>query len=167
MRLFLALPLSPQAVEALVRVQADLRVQSPGANCTRPENLHLTLAFLGETPRVREAVAAMEEVALPPFSFELGGQGRFGTLYWAGVRPSAGLQALQGALADRLRAHGFSLESRPFRPHLTLAREVEGPVSFTVPRLEVPAWRFALMKSERRQGRLLYTPIHWKNLEFV
>ena len=165
MRLFFALPLSEAALDALETVQAVLRPQAPDANYTRRENLHLTLAFLGETSRVREAEAAMEEVALPPFSFQVEGQGRFGDLYWAGVRRCAPLWELQGELARRLRDHGFSLERRPFRPHLTLAREVRPAVEFTVPRLEVPAARFALMRSERLGGRLRYTPICWRNLE--
>ena len=55
MRLFLAVPLSPSVREALCTAQADLRRQWRGS-FPPPKNLHLTLAFLGETSEDRKSV---------------------------------------------------------------------------------------------------------------
>ncbi|MFH0965655.1 MAG: RNA 2',3'-cyclic phosphodiesterase [Planctomycetota bacterium] len=105
--------------------------------CTRPENLHVTLKFLGDTPEeeivevcrlVRDAAAGVE-----PFSAEIAGLGSFPPggrprVLWAGARTGAeGLRALYERLEERLRAAGFPAENRRYVPHVTLGRVLGGP----------------------------------------
>ena len=86
MRLFLAIQLSPAVREALLTAQDALRRQGRGS-FPPPENLHLTLAFLGEAEDPARARAALSEVSCRPFSLAVGGPpGHFGDLWWAGVR---------------------------------------------------------------------------------
>ena len=66
MRLFIAVSLSPPVREALLAAQRELRRQGRGA-FPPPENLHLTLAFLGETDRPAQAEAALNAVSGRPF----------------------------------------------------------------------------------------------------
>ena len=86
MRLFLAIQLSPAVREALLTAQDALRRQGRGS-FPPPENLHLTLAFLGETADLAGVRAVLSQVSCRPFSLAVGGPpGHFGDLWWAGVR---------------------------------------------------------------------------------
>ena len=166
MRLFVAVELAPELKDALSDAIASLRSQGASANFTRRENMHLTLAFIGETPRLAEAKAALETVAALPFRIELQGSGAFGDLVWAGVRRNPDLDLLASRVRDALRGEGFRLDPKPFRPHITLARRLvcaEKP-SVELPRASAPVRDFVLMRSDRVDGRLVYTPVFRKTL---
>ena len=86
MRLFLAVPSPRRCGRPCCTAQADLRRQGRGS-FPPPENLHLTLAFLGETSDLDGARAALAGVSCRPFSLAVGGPlGHFDDLWWAGVR---------------------------------------------------------------------------------
>ena len=96
----------------------------------RPENLHLTVEFFGETseeriPALMDALAGAA-AAVPPFTLQFGGLGVFGgvrhpRVVWLGVE-SGGLHTLHGRVADVLREAGWQPDPRKFSPHLTLGR---------------------------------------------
>ena len=165
MRLFLAIPLSPSVQGALLSAQADLRRQGRGA-FPPPENLHLTLAFLGETDRPDQARSALRAVSRRPFSLAVGGPlGHFDDLWWAGVRASRALEDLALSLRSDLRARGFCLEDRPFRPHITLVRRWRGEVpQVTVPRAGMVVRRVSLLRSDQMGGKRIYTELDYRSL---
>lgn len=144
MRVFVALPLSDAQRQstALVRKQT----MKPLSECLRweqPDKLHLTLSFLGEVDADRVAILCrrLTEVAAkhPRFSWNLSGLGVFGNrgrsrVLWAGVHEPAGLLLpMQQAIQDVVLELGLSTDSRPFKPHITLARVVK-------PREAEPFW---------------------------
>lgn len=163
MRCFIAIPF-PDAVKAsLLDCMQQLQRQTQSANLTRPENLHLTLAFLGETDRIAPIQAAMRAAAPDrPFSMALAGSGCFQALWWVGLQRNPILIKLAERLQNELRARGFSLERRPFRPHITIARQVEAeaPISLAVPSTSMLVDRICLMKSHRVADKLVYTPLY-------
>ena len=161
MRLFIAITFSPPIRSALLAAIDTLRRQGAG-NFTWPENLHLTLAFIGETADVEGVRAGREEgCAGGPFSISLEGVGHFGDLWWAGLRENPRLEALARRVADSLGRRGFPLEKRPWRPHITLVRRWRGPRPvLPAPRGTMTVRRISLMKSERIQGRLVYTELY-------
>jgi len=131
LRLFVAVELGPEIQGRLVAVQDALRACT-AVRWVRPENLHLTLRFLGEVPQERtlQIREALEQVARhhSPLEIVLEGVGAFPGLrrprvLWVGV--SAGQEAL-GRIArhlDRaLEALGFRPEGRGFVGHVTLGR---------------------------------------------
>ena len=160
MRLFVAIRFSPAVRAVLLDAMDALRRQGQGT-FTRPENLHLTLAFLGEVEdpaSVREALAAA--CTGGAFSLTVGGLGWFEDLWWAGVRDNERLEALALRAQDALRQAGFSVERRPWRPHITLVRRWRGPrPRLTVPDTSMRVERVSLMKSERVEGKLVYTEL--------
>lgn len=166
MRLFIAIPFPDAIKTALLSAQDQLRQQCKYANFSRPENLHLTLAFLGETNRLQEIKQAMHAVDAAPFSMTIGGFGHFGDLYWAGIRRNPALESLALQLQNALRDRDFAIERRPFRPHITLARQVaaDAPPKCTVPSISMQADHMLLMKSERIGGKLTYTPVYKMHL---
>ena len=169
MRLFIAINFDDETKARLLQCQESLRQVSAGGNFTRPENLHLTLVFLGETlpGRVRDIQRVMDCAPAGPFALQFEGMGKFGDTWWVGIRQDPALAGLYNHLSQGLKSAGFPIESRPFKPHLTLAREVilrpgaspEKPESFTA-----QAAAIHLMKSERINGRLTYTSIFEKQL---
>ena len=152
-----------------------IRRSTRTSRLTRRENLHLTLVFLGELREAGKVREAMEEIRTGPFPLEIRGLGRFqrdgGDLYWAGIEPSLPLQNLYLELKNALAGKGIAVEDRPYRPHLTLARQAvekpETPFYTLKNRLEpvkTKAAAVSLMKSERIEGRLVYTELYRKEL---
>ena len=159
MRLFAAIRLSPAAEEALVRAQAQLRRGGRGS-FPRREMFHLTLAFLGEAAGDAPAVAALEALrGAGTFPMTVEGVGRFGDTWWAGIRENPALETLALGLQADLRRRGFSLEKRPWRPHITLARHYrpkgEPPV-LKLPPVTMEVRGVVLLESLRREGRAVY-----------
>ena len=174
MRTFIAIEFPEEIKDALLLSTEAASIHFSHANLSRRENYHLTLAFLGEIPpsRVKDITAAMDGCGFVPFPFTVGKAGRFrrdgGDTVWRRVDAPDELYRLQAALTNGLAARGFRLEERDFKPHVTVAREVtlkEGtafrdvdfgsPVTFTAKGL-------TLMRSDRINGKLTYTPIYGK-----
>ncbi|MFQ6019767.1 MAG: RNA 2',3'-cyclic phosphodiesterase [Dehalococcoidia bacterium] len=140
-RLFVACELSAEIKQALAQMQAELRgCGLHRLRWVRPEGVHLTLKFLGETaaekvPSIQEAVAAACRDSRS-FAFSLGETGTFGDrrgprVAWVGLSGEVeAIVELQERLESSLARQGFPREERPFSPHLTLARvprEIMGP----------------------------------------
>lgn len=129
-RAFVAAPLPGDLVGTLTRLQDRLR---PGlkASWTRPEAMHLTLHFLGdvEATSVDAITAALRTTCggVDAFAVAARGLGVFPSprrprVLWAGIDDAEPLVQLQRLLGESLRGCGVELDSRPYRPHLTLAR---------------------------------------------
>jgi RNA 2',3'-cyclic 3'-phosphodiesterase len=179
MRLFFAVTVPPEVVEAIAEVQREVRatVRDSGARWTRPEKFHYTLKFLGEQTfeRAQTAVGVGEAIAQEGsrFSFTLSGIGAFPNLQrpatlWLGASQGADeLCALAGRLDDVLSRRGFPREKKPAVPHLTLGRiktyaaEQEAvKVLRTPPRAECGTFvvdRFVLMRSALTPGGFEYS----------
>jgi len=130
MRLFVALDLPDEVRRALAVLIARLKPKSRSARWVRPESMHLTLKFLGETDAqkldaVRAALAKIHSAQ--PVDLHFCALGFFPNefkprIIWAAVQTSANLFELSAAIEQSLEPLGFARESRAFVPHLTLAR---------------------------------------------
>ena len=131
-RCFIAIEI-PEAIQnQLARIQGTLRQQIQKASWVKPGNIHLTLKFLGDVdPAELESIGeALEGVASRhrSFSLRIGGVGAFPNfarprVIWTGVkvggeRVSAIARDINVALSDC----GFTLDTKKFNPHLTIAR---------------------------------------------
>lgn len=124
-RLFVGLELPEDIKHQLLKVQGRV----PGARWQTAEQLHLTLNFIGDADALLEQNIrqALQDLPSPAFEIALAGVGRFGKpgrpgALWAGVVPEAPVIALQRQIGGRLAAIGLRPESRPYKPHVTLAR---------------------------------------------
>jgi len=167
MRLFIAINFDENTKENLITVQNHLRKLGRG-NFSRPENLHLTLAFLGEVSpeRVAEICRIMDQITVPVLHISFDHVGRFkrdcGDIWWIGLAKNKTLLTLQKELAERLRAEGFPIENRSFSPHVTLARRVVlNEKQENIKILKEPFYtdvnKISLMLSHRIDGKLTYT----------
>ena len=166
MRLFIAVHFSDEVKNTLLDAIGSLKKQTASANFTREENLHLTLAFIGESTRVRDISDCIDSLDCKKFSLTVGGCGNFGNLWWVGIEKNPTLSDIAENLQDSLRQKGFSIEKRPFKPHITIAREVaaKGRISLSVPKKSMIVERISLMKSERINGKLTYTEIYGRSI---
>ena len=158
MRLFIALSLP-----ALIRARlAELEHGLPGARWVVPENLHLSLRFIGEVDgrQAHDIDAALAQVRASCFSLGLSGVGRFGQgrksrALWVGTDPNPDLDRLYLKIEQAVRSAGLPAEGRKFKPHVTLARFKSDPGH----RLHEYLARNALFRAEAFEARdfILYS----------
>ena len=169
MRLFAALPLDEAGRKELWHYCRSLERLGVTGNFTRMENLHITLAFLGEQPDWETVADALETVESVPGLVTLDRLDSFGKGGILGLCPSEDgpVRALAGAAAAALKEAGLHLEDRRFRAHVTLCRELRSPAGTRLPpppAVPVPVEEMVLYLSHRPKGRLTYTPLWRKNL---
>ncbi|MBI4676073.1 MAG: RNA 2',3'-cyclic phosphodiesterase [Elusimicrobia bacterium] len=182
MRLFIAVPVDPVR-EKVGRIMNDLASAAADVKWVKPDNLHMTIQFLGETPQDKvEAVGrAISEACCgrPRFELAFGQLGAFPSLdlprvIWLGIAEGADrLGELAQALARGLTGQGFALpeEGRGFKAHLTIGRvrsrrnayrlkdrvSAWSPEKMGLPRVAVD--RLVLYESRLRPGWPVYTVV--------
>ena len=148
-RLFVAVPLPDAARDTVVEiveavrdaVEREARLPRSAVRWVRMEHLHLTLRFLGPTPErlVPSLAGCVDRVVsgMPAADLTIAGSGAFPSpsrprTIWLGLEDAGdALGTLARRLDDELAREGWVRETRPFRPHLTLARadgRREGPL---------------------------------------
>ena len=149
MRLFFACWPPVETAQALARWAAEVRNES-GGKVTAVENIHLTLAFLGNA-EAGSAIAAARPVKgrrheLP---MDAARYVKRNEMVWVGpVAVPEPLLALAAELQASLRAAGFALEERPFAAHVTLIRKARRPASIPpLPSVAWPVHEFLLISS--------------------
>lgn len=132
MRAFIALEVSDAIKETLARAESHLKYSGADVKWVNPDAIHLTLKFLGDITdnKAEEVRSALDSISLKAKSFELTveGIGAFpGTghprVIWAGLEKGAvETVSLAGRIDEEMAMLGFTRESRPFSPHLTIGR---------------------------------------------
>jgi 2'-5' RNA ligase len=175
LRLFTAVDPSDQVHQRLVTLLDRLR-PTARLRWTKPENLHLTLKFIGEYPdsdlaRLEEALRGVEWQSFPVRMQGLGffPHARAPRVFWVGVEAGTELGALAGRIDQALVELGVPAERRPYSPHLTLARiDGQAPLSRLhrtiqdLDSVEFGAFQpdcFSLYKSQPGPGGSVYTRI--------
>lgn len=139
--------------------------------------MHLTLAFIGEvgSDKVGQIKSQINGIKAEPFQLILKGLGKFkrngGDIYWVGVEKNEILISINKYLVEELRNTGYQIEIREFSPHLTIGREVvlndsvdTNKISEITLNKKMTVSRISLMKSERINGKLIYTEVYGKEL---
>ena len=188
-RTFIAVELDEELKDNLRHMQRGLaeQVAPRSIRWVRPEGVHLTLKFLGDTPedKVGAIQNALVQAAatVAPFAFTVGGLGCFPStrrprVVWVGLsEPTGTLAALRNAVETHVAPLGFPTEKRPFHPHLTLGRVqrratksevreigevVAGSAIGTIDEMSVGVVSF--IKSDLRPSGAVYTLLHEADL---
>ena len=162
MRLFIAIRLSDDMKKQLVRFMRELRGKGVSGSYAPVQNLHLTLCFIGETDRKEEIQGVLDELSWEPFHLSIQGMGRFGDLLWAGADGGKALYALAEEIRKGLDARGIPYDKKEFHPHITLLRRMTGEdgTRFPPPKMDMTVQEISLMRSDRVNGRMVYTGIY-------
>jgi len=130
-RLFIAVDLP----EAIRKNLASMSFGIPGAKWVAPEQMHLTVRFIGEVDGAlfHDIKETLEGISYGPFSLHLKGVGFFPPrgaprVLWVGLEKSEPLQALKKKIDLALFRVGVEPDNRKFSPHITLARLKNSPV---------------------------------------
>lgn len=130
MRLFVAIELDDSIHSTAVRLIEELRPHAPGLKWLRPESLHLTLKFIGHVEEqqlepLKKALSLVRASSAAELVFTRlwwMPNPRRPTVFWTGVKEDDVLADVAKQIDRSLEPLGIAPESRPFRPHLTLAR---------------------------------------------
>jgi RNA 2',3'-cyclic 3'-phosphodiesterase len=133
MRAFIAIKISADISKKLRDIQAKLKQAQAHVSWVNPENIHLTLQFLGniDEDQVPAIIAQIEEAVkvVAPFQLQIGYAGAFPNLryprvIWIGVTDNEeqSLKTLQTEISSQMAQIGFEQEDGRFKPHLTLGR---------------------------------------------
>lgn len=131
MRVFIGIKLSDDVHEKIGKfLKPFQRIASP-VRWVKPENVHITLKFIGDMTqdRCQTMIEKLPGLDYPPgpFDLTLAGCGKFGrdrtmNIFWIGMDRSEPLHHLYDTIENALAPLGIAKETRPFKPHLTVAR---------------------------------------------
>lgn len=179
LRLFISINCDEKTKERLIAVQEKIKAQSEKGNFSRPENLHLTLVFLGETPEDRvplisESINEALSSCPPSFTLAFTKTGFFRhsnkNLWLIGAMPNEPslsiLYDIRTRITNGLSLKNINFDSRQFNPHITLGREIKhsNPIIIPEQKIVYPVNRISLMKSERISGVLTYSEMYGQDL---
>jgi 2'-5' RNA ligase len=180
MRLFIALDIPTNVRVALANYMERARALAPDARWARVEGLHVTLKFIGHVDDavVEQIKAALASVKAAPFEVRFEGVGFFpnpntARVFWARVDGGNRLPLLASTIDAALEKLGFPRETKPYHPHLTLARTSSRPLRGLKPLLDEPrpqfgtitAREFFLYQSQPQKGGSKYTKLERFELE--
>ena len=163
MRLFTAIQLNEEIRASISEVQESLMRRGVRGNYTPPENLHLTLAFIGEYPDPEDVLDTIASVPFSPFPLRLDGFGNFGDLWWVGLSQSGALDAAVRRLRRALSDAGIPFDRKRFSPHITMIRKATFSgrrfPSVRIPPAGMTVDRISLMRSDRGKNGMIYTEL--------
>ena len=168
MRLFIAIQLNDEMKDALVRIQNAMKRQGVRGNFTRRENLHLTLAFIGEYSDVELVREVIDQIDFDGFEIGLDGIGAFGNLWWAGINSADDeeLKSVAKRLRHGLADSGIPFDRKKFSPHITLVRKAQSldgnipeNVLDGIPQASMFVDHISLMRSDRGKHGMIYTEL--------
>lgn len=131
MRCFIAIELPERVKSVLTGIEEELKKSKADVRWVEPNNIHLTLKFLGNVKeeRIQKIIDAMERVcsSYNSFNLEVRGVGMFPNsksprVLWVGIENNSILTALQAGIEKEMAKMGFKPEERGFKAHLTLGR---------------------------------------------
>lgn len=173
-RLFTGFEIPPVWQEAAGCLERRLLEEGVRARFVPAQRLHLTLNFIGETDREEEIIQVLEDLDRPDVPLIQAGRiglfrrRRGGDLIVWHMEADPDLEEYQKREREALEGLGLVMDKRPYRPHLTLAREARGAfldssafrsLSYGLPPLEPRA--LFLFWSDREGGRLVYRPVRF------
>ena len=131
MRCFIAIAISDEIRKAIGSIIEKLGPGQKGLRWTTPENIHITLKFLGETdekvvPDIKARLSSICSNSIP-FTLNIHGTGVFPNpkhpnVLWVGIDKSEEMKKLNMLIEGSLSELGFEKETREFSPHLTIGR---------------------------------------------
>lgn len=162
-RIFIAIRFDEGFKQGLVALQDALKARGVRGNYCPYGNLHMTLAFIGESYDLSAIRKAVSEVTVEPSELILDKLGSFPTkagVIWCGVNDNAHVIELAKQLRERLAANGVSYKEGVFFPHISLVQHPSEIVTeIEIPTTSMRIEKIFIMKSERVDGELIYSEI--------
>ncbi|MBQ9155979.1 MAG: RNA 2',3'-cyclic phosphodiesterase [Eubacterium sp.] len=160
MRLFVAVELSEDMKKKITGTMHELKKKGVKGNYVPAQNLHLTLAFIGERDDPGAVKDALKAVSFKPFKLSLSDMGSFGNLIWVGMKGNQGLSKTAKGVRDALDAASIDYDRKKFTPHITIIRKASGNwKQVPAPKGDMMVKKISLMKTTFRDGKPVYTEV--------
>ncbi|MBQ6389328.1 MAG: RNA 2',3'-cyclic phosphodiesterase [Mogibacterium sp.] len=169
MRLFIAINLNDEMKEAVMDIQDTMMTYGIRGKATVPENMHLTLAFIGEYGDPDHVRSVVDSIEISPFEISLRGIGAFHDLWWVGIENSAPLKSVAKRLRRALAEADIPYDRKKFSPHITMIRRAEGRLEdapaeelakeLTSFGVSMTVDHISLMRSDRGRHGMIYTEL--------
>lgn len=181
-RIFFAVPISEKVRNLLADIQSELRDLPGKIRGVPPEDVHLTIKFIGEVEEdvVENLQNQVDALSLPEsFSVTVNRTGVFPhprrpRVLWVGTEDSASLEKIANQLDEAFEKYGIEPETREFHPHLTLGR-VKGRglpgetlnqfLNYEVPKISMPVESVVCYESVLKPSGAEYTALHTTHLQ--
>ena len=168
MRLFIALPVTGSAQKALTGTQMSLKKLGVSGRFVPPEDLHVTLCFLGETKDPAPVTEILKRLSVPETALSFDRLTLFGDALAALLRPDEALEAYVRELRAALDNAGIRFDKKTFRAHVTLLRGTALPrpgfdlqsAARTLPNTRLQIKQARLMRSDLTHEGAKYTVIY-------
>ena len=162
MRLFIAVDLADNMKKALVGTLHELKKQGITGSYVPVQNLHLTLAFLGEVKDPDEVIKVMDSLQAESSRLSFDGFGNFGDTWWVGIKANQKLKKYASDLRKALQEADLPCDQSKFEPHVTLVRKMKGkkPAGIVVPKEDMMVRKISLMRSDYKDGKRVYKEIY-------
>lgn len=164
MRLFISINFDENMVDALAAMQDELMGSGVRGSFTRPENMHMTLAFIGEYDDPEGIEEIMRNLPFRSFTIKLSDCRPFKDMYFAEIEENQDLHDFVKRLRHALSDNDIPFDRKKFLPHITLVRKADrGKKSAFTPEIigdeSMRVKGISLMKSERGKHGMIYTEI--------
>ena len=125
MRQFIALTFNSSFKEELVHIMDTLKEEGIQGKYYDSDNLHMTLAFFGETNRQDKIMEIIQSIPFPAITITINRIGHFKKIYWVGIQENSELDTYVNILRNTLKEHNIPFDEKPFYPHITILRKAE------------------------------------------
>ena len=166
MRLFIAINLNDEMKDALLDIQDTMRTYGVRGRETPAENMHLTMAFIGDYDDPQRVKEVIDSIEVRPFEMKLCGIGAFRDLWWVGTENSAPLLAISRRLRRALAEAEIPFDRKKFSPHITIIRRADGTLSeeakeeiASLSGASMTVDHISLMRSDRGKYGMIYTEL--------
>jgi 2'-5' RNA ligase len=152
--------LSDDMKKAVTGTMHELKKADVRGSYVPAQNLHVTLAFIGETKDASAVKTAMQTLSCKPFRMAFAEMGVFDNLLWVGIKGNQGLNKLAKYVGTALDEAQIPYDRKKFVPHVTIIRNMGGPwKKVSPPKADMTVKKVSLMKSEQKNGKQVYTEI--------
>ena len=163
MRLFIAAKLDDALTDKITDYQARLKELDITGNYTKKENMHITLAFIGDYDDPDKVLTAMKNSSFKPLKLSLDGIGHFGELYFVRLKDNPQLFGYVKKLKNCLYDKKIPFDKKKFLGHITILRKAHFKDGISLPsnppKGEMTLKKISLMKSEFTNNGVKYTEI--------
>ena len=164
MRLFIAIHLNQEVKQLVKGIQDTFKQFGTKGNFTLEENLHMTLAFIGEYSDPYAVLDAIDSIRYSPFIVTIDEVGSFDELWWTGSTDGEELNKLAGKVRHALADAGIPYDKKKFKAHVTLLRKPEYGkegrlVHMSIEPQRMIVDRISLMSSTRGKNGMIYKEI--------
>lgn len=162
MRLFIAVDLAEPMKKALVGAMHDLKKLGVAGSYVPMQNLHMTVAFLGNVPDPAPVQAVMDSIPLEKSRLSFSEYMNFPDALVIGIKGNQKIKKYAADLRKALKEAGLPCDDKKFEPHVTLVRKMKGkkPAGLAIPDADMMVTKISLMRSDMKDGKRVYQEIY-------